>query len=177
MTSNGFTLIEVVIASFILGTIVVGIFSLMTLTLKASHDGQRRIVATGLANEKMEMIRNLPYASVGTVGGIPAGSIAQTEQVDRNSQTYTVTTDIRYIDDPYDGTLGGNPNDLASADYKLVEVSVLCANCAQKNPLILSTQVGPKGLEGSSKNGALFINVFDVAGQSLYSWKITSMAA
>jgi hypothetical protein len=65
-------------------------------------------VAVALANEKMEMIRNLPYAGVGTVGGVPSGTIAQQETVTRNGQAYTVRTDIRYVDDPYDGETGGS---------------------------------------------------------------------
>ncbi|OGY36771.1 MAG: hypothetical protein A3E36_03715 [Candidatus Andersenbacteria bacterium RIFCSPHIGHO2_12_FULL_45_11b] len=167
MTSNGFTLIEVVIASFILGTIVVGIFSLMTLTLKASHDGQRRIVATGLANEKMEMIRNLPYASVGTVGGIPAGSIAQTEQVDRNSQTYTVTTDIRYIDDPYDGTATSSPLDTVNTDYKQARVEVTWDSTITNRSVLLIAQIAPNGIEGGDSLGTLVFQALNAAGSGV----------
>src|SRR3989338_8338991 len=103
MSSRGFGIIEVFITTFVIGVVAVGVFSLVALTMKSSHDGQSRIVATALGNEKMEMVRNLPYASVGTVGGIPSGPVLQTEQVTRNGSTYTVTTDIRNVDDPYDG--------------------------------------------------------------------------
>ncbi|MCH7859981.1 MAG: hypothetical protein IID14_09860 [Candidatus Marinimicrobia bacterium] len=55
------------------------------------------------------MIRNLPYLNVGTVeavGGEPAGTIPQVIVITRNGQPYTVRTDIRYIDDPFDGEGG-----------------------------------------------------------------------
>src|SRR5688572_8730500 len=94
--SRGFTLIEVVVATFIVGTVVAGMFGLFLLTMRGAQTGERRIVAIALANEKMEMVRNLPYLSVGTIGGVPAGSIPQAETVSRNNQTYTVRTDIRY---------------------------------------------------------------------------------
>lgn len=50
MSSKGFTLIEITIASFVIGVVVIGAFSLVTLTIKASHEGQRRIIATALGN-------------------------------------------------------------------------------------------------------------------------------
>lgn len=104
---KGFTLIEVVVATFIIGTVVVGMFGLFLLTLRGAQTGERRIAAVALANAKMEMVRNLPYLNVGTVGGVPNGAIPQEETVSRNDQTYTVRTDIRYVDDPYDGSLAG----------------------------------------------------------------------
>src|SRR3989344_1301397 len=115
---TGFTLIELLIATFIIGTVIVGVFGLFVLGLRSGQEGERRIVGTALANERAEMIRNLPYASVGTVNGIPAGSIPQTETIVRNNNSYTVKTDIRYIDDPFDGTAGGVPHDTLNTDYK-----------------------------------------------------------
>lgn len=106
-TSYGFTLIEVVVATFILGTVVAGMFGLFLLTARGAQTGERRIVAVALANEKIETVRNLPYRSVGTVGGVPSGAIVPEETISRNGQTYTVRTDIRYVDDPYDGSLDG----------------------------------------------------------------------
>lgn len=74
-----------------MGTVIVGIFGLFVLGLRSSQEGERRIVGIALANERAEMIRNLPYASVGTTNGIPAGSIAQSETIVRNSNTYTIS--------------------------------------------------------------------------------------
>lgn len=108
LSKGGFTLLEVVIATFIIGTVVVGMFGLFLLTLRGAQTGERRIAAAALANERMEMVRNLPYAEVGTQGGVPGGSIPQTETVVRNGQTYTVRTDIRYFDDAYDGSVSEN---------------------------------------------------------------------
>ncbi len=47
------------------------------------------------------------------------------------------------------------------ADYKLVDVSVICTSCNQKKPVSMTTYVSPKFLEGDPTHGALFIEVFD----------------
>lgn len=170
MSSNkGFTLIEIIIAAFVLGVIVVGVFSMMTLTLKASHDGQLRIVATGVANEKMEMIRNLPYASVGTVGGIPSGSILQTEQVVRNNQAYTVAVDIRYVDDPYDGTATSSPPDTINTDYKQARVEVTWPSLISNRSVLLISQIAPSGVEGGDSLGTLVFQALNSAGLGIAS--------
>lgn len=103
---SGFTLLEVLITIFIIGTVVAGMFGLFLMTLRGAQAGERRIVAVALANERMEMIRNLPYVSVGTIGGAPSGAISQEETITRNAQSYAVRTDIRYVDDDYDGEVG-----------------------------------------------------------------------
>jgi len=105
--NQGFTLIELVVATFVIGTTLVGVVGLMVLVLRTAQEGERRVAAVALVNEKAEMVRNLPYAAVGTVGGIPEGAIEPEDVVTRNATTYVVKTDIRYVDDPYDGVLGG----------------------------------------------------------------------
>ncbi len=102
---GGFTVIEILITTFIIGTVVTGMFGLFLLSLRGSQTAERRVAGIALANERMEMIRNLPYLDVGTSGGVPDGSILQSETVTRNGTPYIVTTDIRYVDDPYDGLI------------------------------------------------------------------------
>ena len=104
---TGFTLIELLIATFVIGTALTGIFGLFLLSLRLAQESERRLVAIALANERMEKVRNLPYVDVGTSGGVPSGSIVQEEVVVRNNVSYTVKTDIRYVDDIFDGVTGG----------------------------------------------------------------------
>ncbi|MEX1112361.1 MAG: carboxypeptidase regulatory-like domain-containing protein, partial [Candidatus Andersenbacteria bacterium] len=111
--SRGFTMIEILITTFIIGTVVTGLFGLFVLSMRISHETEKRIVAVALANERMEMVRNLPYVNVGTAGGVPAGPIEQEEQIERNGLTYTVTTDIRFVDDYYDAQAPGTTQDEA----------------------------------------------------------------
>ncbi|EKD43816.1 MAG: hypothetical protein ACD_72C00105G0001, partial [uncultured bacterium] len=115
-------------------------------------------------SEQLEVARNLPYESIGIENGIPAGVLKHSQTIARNGTSFTVITSVRNIDDPFDGTLGGTPNDTSPADYKLVEVAGTCNNCNQQGSVILSTVIAPKNLEGASQNGALFIHVFDSNG-------------
>lgn len=121
--------------------------------------------AVALANEQIEIIRNLPYSDVGIKNGLPSGKLAHESFQTRGNILFKVTTTIRNIDDPFDGQIGGTPNDTAPADYKLAEVVIDCSSCKNYQPIKLTTTVAPKNLENSSAGGALFVRVFDASGQ------------
>lgn len=143
---------------------VMGIYSGINIVFKIVYNSRMRILETAILSEKIEVVRNMPFESIGISGGIPSGILSHTQTVVRNGKSFDIITTVRNIDDPFDGTIGGSPNDTSPADYKLVEMSAICQGCLQTNPVILSTIVSPKGLEGASKNGALFIQVFDADG-------------
>ncbi|MCX6779889.1 MAG: prepilin-type N-terminal cleavage/methylation domain-containing protein [Candidatus Magasanikbacteria bacterium] len=162
--NSGFTLIEITVAIAIFLIFAVGIYSTISMVFKIVYQSRMKILETALLSEQLEIAHNIPYDSVGIVNGIPAGVLLHNQTIVRNGASFTVITSVRNIDDPFDGILGGSPNDTAPADYKQVEISAICTNCTQQEPVILSTIVAPKNLEGASKNGALFIHVFDANG-------------
>lgn len=162
--TDGYTLIEVVVAVAIFLLFAVGIYGALTFVFKIVYLSRLTILETALVSEELEVARNLPFDSVGIVNGIPVGVLQYNKTVTRNGVVFSVTTTVRNIDDTFDGTLGGAPNDTAPADYKLVEVAAQCISCPMRKTVTLSTQVAPKNLEGASSNGALFINVFDALG-------------
>lgn len=168
-SSRGFTIIEVTITIFLIGTVVVGIFGLFILALRSAQDSSRRVVATALANERMEMVRNLPYLNVGTMGGVPNGSVPQSEVVVRSGLTYAVGTDIRYVDDPFDGESGG---DTYSADYKQVRVEVSWENPNNTASVLFVTHIVPQGIEGGDLGGTLDFQVLDADGVGVASAEI-----
>ncbi len=161
---KGFTLIEILVgvAVFLLISLsayqaYLGLFSLV-------NSNQYKIMALNLANERFEVIRNLSYSDVGEISGIPNGKILHVETFVRGGITFIATTTIRNVDLPFDGTIGGTPNDLSPADNKLVEVEIGCPSCKKYIPVDLTTTIAPKSLETASTNGALFIKVFDANG-------------
>ena len=162
---GGFALIELLIGSTVFLIIAIGIYGAFTTTLNLISASRSKVVSMDLANEQFEIVRNLPYASVGIVNGIPAGSLPYVQTLVRSGFTFVATTTVRNIDDPFDGTIGGNPNDLSPADNKLVEIEIGCALCKNFVPVFVNTRVAPKNLETASTNGALFINVLDASGQ------------
>ncbi len=162
--SRGFTLVEVIIAAAIFAVLSLAVYHGYATSIAVSTSSRAMIAATALANEQIEQARNLPYASVGIVNGIPVGEIVREQFLTRDSIPFAVTTAVRNIDDLFDGTLSGTPNDTAPADYKLMEVTIRCASCKNYIPVVLTTTIAPKNLEGATANGALFISVRDAAG-------------
>lgn len=170
---KGFTLVEVLVASAVFLLFAVGIYSGITLVFKVVYQSRMRILETAVLAEYLEIARNLPYDSVGIINGVPSGLLPYTTTTVRNGQSFTIITTVRNIDDPFDGVIGGTPNDSSPADYKLVEMSVICNNCLQQEPAILSTIVAPKQLEGATQNGALFIQVFGYDGRPIAGADVT----
>ncbi len=167
LNKKGFSLIEVLVATAIFLLFAVGIYSALSLSFKIVYQSRIGVLETNTLSEQLELARNLAYENVGTVGGSPSGTLFATQTLTRNGVVFNVTTTVRNIDDPFDGVAGGSPNDTAPADYKLVEMTIACATCNYKRALTLSTRVAPKRLEGDTKNGSLFIHVFDADGQDL----------
>ena len=162
--SQGFSLVEVIVASSIFAIVAMSIyqgFISINALIPASRD---KIAAVNLINSEFELIRNLSYSNVGLSGGIPNGVLLATSTIIQDGREFDITRTIRNIDDPFDGTIGGSPNDLSPADYKMVQIKVSCNAC--KNPLDISSvsNVSPKNLETASTNGALFVKVFDANG-------------
>lgn len=142
----------------------IGIYGGVSLVFKIVYSSRLRILETALISEQLELVRNLPFESVGILNGVPSGVLPYTATTIRNGVTFVLITTVRNIDDPFDGTVTSTPADTSPADYKLVEISAICQNCDQREPVVLSTRVSPGGLEGASQNGSLFIHVFDVNG-------------
>lgn len=162
--NNGFTLIHALIATFIVIVASFGIYSAFNFSLKILQENKARATAISIAEEKMELVRNLPYDNIGTVGGIPSGSILQNEILPRNGISFLVATQIFYIDDAFDGVLGGNPDDLLNTDYKRARITVSWPGTTYGKPVTLITYITPKGLESAIGGGTLRISVFDANG-------------
>ncbi len=164
MRNDGFSLIEILVAGALATIVFGGIYLSYSAILDSVVNAELRTEALSVLNRQIEIFRNLPYDNVGTVGGIPAGVIPQVQTVTSGGVDFLVNIHVRNIDDPFDGTLGGNPNDTAPADYKLVEIEASCNLCAHFIPIAITTTVAPKNLESSSNTGSLFVNVFDSNG-------------
>lgn len=162
--NSGISLVETVVGVAIFALVSLMLYTTFSRVFATVRAAQARVNAITLANEQFELIRNLPYANIGTLTGIPHGVIPANQVFNRGGMIFVSTTTVRNIDLPFDGVASGTPNDLSPADNKLVEVEVTCTTCRNFRPLTLSTNVGPKGLESASTNGALFVKVLDSVG-------------
>lgn len=158
---NAFTLIEVIVGIAVLLVVMAGIYGAFQMVFMTVGSSRARIDALALANQRIEEIRNLPYNKIGTISGIPTGAIPQTEEVVRNNNVFTLETSIIYIDDPFDGVA---PDDTLNTDYKRVRVEVNWQGLLSSRPVILITDVAPRGIETTVGGGTLMINVFDAQG-------------
>jgi len=156
----GQTYIEVLIAIGILGILTAAVFVILSSSYELVGFSRSRVTALHLAEQKIEIIRNMPYDQIGTVGGIPPGPLAQVETAVLNGLSYTIRTTIIYVDDPFDGVA---PVDLLPTDYKRIRVEVSWQGLAKSaaNPVVFVSDISPKGLETSSGGGTISILVID----------------
>ncbi|MDR9757900.1 MAG: carboxypeptidase-like regulatory domain-containing protein [Thermoanaerobacterales bacterium] len=119
---DGFTLVEMLIALTLLLLVALSFIPMFVYISEASQNNRVRLIALKLASSKIEEIRALPYEQVGTIGGNPKGVIPREESVDIEGITFTVKTNIWWVDDPSDNDASGN--DPLPYDYKRVQVTV-----------------------------------------------------
>jgi hypothetical protein len=118
---EGFGLVEVVMATALFLCVsapLVGVLIASVAQQKISHE---RTLATQAAQTAIETIRSMPYSSVGTQNGNPAGTVAPTlaaSQFGIPGLDATVTTRISYMDDAPATSYRNR------ADYKRVVVTV-----------------------------------------------------
>ncbi len=161
---KGFTLIEMLVGSAVFVVIALAAYQAFSVLMATTLYTRIKVSATELANERFEIIRNLPYSDVGIVGGLPVGKIVRVQNITRDNYSFTVQTTIRSVDDPFDGTIGGSPNDTSPADYKLVDLDITCSSCKNFSTLSFTTLIAPHALETASTNGALYMRVIDSSG-------------
>jgi type II secretory pathway pseudopilin PulG len=119
--AKGFTMIEAVFGIFIVGIISVSFFVVMSKMLKVQNSTRDQIIATNLAQEGIELARNLrdnnwksglsdgfasfPFSgsncttacNPGTILGMPNAKFSRTIRVDNNADgSRTVTSTVTY---------------------------------------------------------------------------------
>ncbi len=145
----------------------VSIQQILLSTTKIVKLSRQVVDSASLANEQFEIIHNLPYDDVGLLNGIPDGKLQASQIIARDKIDFLIETTIRNIDDPFDGILGGSPNDTSPADYKLAELTISIPGNPEFQPLSYTEIIAPQSLENSSDNGALFVRVFNASGQPI----------
>ena len=157
---NGFTLIETLVGVAILAIVMLGIYGIFQGSLRMVSSSRARLTAQALINQKLEEARNLSYNKIGTLGGIPSGTIIEEAEITRNGIDFTIKTTVVYIDDPFDGI---SPDDTLPNDYKRVKVK---ANWSGISEGVFSgfTDIAPKGTEQAAGSGTLSIVCFDASG-------------
>ncbi|NTW14118.1 MAG: carboxypeptidase regulatory-like domain-containing protein [Candidatus Moranbacteria bacterium] len=183
---RGFTLVEAMFFLFLFSVIALTFYQLFAVGSKRILDVRRKLGATALASERMETVRSLPYASIGTKRpdgaggwdyGIPAGDILETESIVKTGATYTVHTVAQYEDDSFDGTASGGTHDSIPTDYKQVRIEVTWVGAEGGQEVVTWGTFSPEGVEQPSNTGVLSINVTDPSGASLQNADVHIVSA
>lgn len=169
---RGATLLDVVVGSALMTMVFVGIVGAFKLSVEAVSNNKARAGAIALTNERLEYIRSLAYNSIGTVGGIPAGTIPQSETVALNDVSYTRRTFISYEDDPIDGLAAADSNGIRT-DYKAAKVTVSWQSRQGTRTLTMIARISPPtGVESSVPGGTLSFQVVNSLTQPVSSAQI-----
>ncbi|HEY1041937.1 MAG TPA: hypothetical protein VGE48_00730, partial [Candidatus Paceibacterota bacterium] len=89
---RGMSLVDVIVGSALVLIVFVALLGLLRTSLLVSSSAKAKAGATAVATTQMEYIRSLDYATVGTIGGIPAGPVAQYATTTMNGIPYAVRT-------------------------------------------------------------------------------------
>ena len=160
------SLVDVLVGTAITLIIFLALFGLLRASFLVSSLAKSKAVATSIATSQMEYVRSLPYDSIGTVGGIPAGVIPQTATTTMNNLSYGVRTFIQYVDDPADG-LGALDQTGITTDYKQVKITVTYYTDGTAREVELISSQSPAGLETTTGGGTLQISVVDALGAGI----------
>jgi type II secretory pathway pseudopilin PulG len=171
---KSFTLIEVLVGTFLILVVFLGIFGAFQLGLKVVSQSKAKIIATALALSQIETIRNLPYSSVGTKdASLPraVGILDSSTTTVKNNIEFTIETQVEYILDETDGTIG---TDTCYLDYKKAEVKVSWSS-QFSGEVKLVTDIAPKNKVEeintceAQPSGLLSVSVFDAFGAMINS--------
>jgi type II secretory pathway pseudopilin PulG len=161
---KGVSIIEALVLIFVFSISALAFYSVFSVAVHYITNSKNKVIAVSLANERMELLRNLGYEDVAIDGGIPDGDIDPDEYVTIGDNTFHLITDVRYYDDPEDGTFGGTPNDSVPNDYKIVSIVVYWGTEDETEKATLSSRFVPPGVETSAGGGTLSLNAIDFSG-------------
>lgn len=164
---KGFTIIETVISIAIFVMVFVALISIFSSVMNVIRNNRAMLAANNIIIEKLEVVRGMDYDNVITdTGFVPPGPLKHRDVgVVRSGMTFTVLTDITFVDDPFDGL---TPTDTFNKDYKKVRVTVKWKNpiTHSESSSTASTNVVPTGLEGLADGfGGIYLTVFDTKGE------------
>ncbi|MDR3570948.1 MAG: prepilin-type N-terminal cleavage/methylation domain-containing protein [Candidatus Pacebacteria bacterium] len=170
---SGFSLVSTLIAVAIFSMLALAAYNLEVISTKALRAYREKEDVAALADQYIEVARNLPYSQIGTISGNPHGVLPDLPNlltVSYNDTKYQLYYDVTYVDDPADGTAASG-TDPAPNDYKQVKLYV-------KNPVdglmtTFLTSVVPQGLEGLASGGALSLQVINATGQPVPGASVT----
>lgn len=158
---EGFGLIEMVMATTLFLCVSAPLVGVLLASVAQQKLSRERTLATQAAQTAIESIRALPYNSVGTQSGNPAGTVASTQQASQFGifgLDATVTTRISFMDD------APSTSYRTRADYKRVVVTVTRNGDSRRLTQDVTYVAPPGGGTYAGQNeGIVLTQLIDVA--------------
>ncbi|MEI8337750.1 MAG: prepilin-type N-terminal cleavage/methylation domain-containing protein [bacterium] len=162
---NGFTLVETLVSVAIFSILIAVVYKTSALLISQGVVYRQNTTVSSLADQYMEIARNLPYSQIGTLNGSPHGNLPDlpnAKNVNVNGTVYKVYYVVNYIDDPADGTIALG-TDSSPNDYKQIKLYINNTSTGLTKSFL--GNIVPKGLENINNAGALSVQVIDAVGQ------------
>ncbi len=160
---KGFTLVEVLVGTFLLLVVFLAFFSAYQVVLKLVEQNKNKITATAIASGELEKIRNLEYGNIGIKGGYPEGVLDATSTIIVNNLNYSVERRVDYVADSNDGL--ASPDDDCPNDYKKIEIKVSWSGLASGDVKLVSDASPQTLAEECAETGSILsVSVFDAYG-------------
>src|SRR3989344_2836052 len=102
-SKSGLTLIEMLIGIAIISIVMIAVYQGFAVFLDIFNSFNIRVLITDIANQELEIIRNVSYDQIGIQGGIPPGIIFPEKNEMKGGKNFLIQTTIRNIDDLFDG--------------------------------------------------------------------------
>jgi hypothetical protein len=157
----GFSFVEIIIVSALSALIFSALFSSFQFTLELISDSRAKLSALSVANDRMEYFRSLPYDDVGTISGIPSGTIPQNSVVELNGIDFTERVLVEFVDDAADGqdTATTSDSNGIPSDYKRLKVEYTWDIGNGTSSISLISNIVPRSIETTAGGGTARINV------------------
>ncbi|MEA2015615.1 MAG: prepilin-type N-terminal cleavage/methylation domain-containing protein [Actinomycetota bacterium] len=129
---RGMTLIEVLVAFFVLAIITLAMVQSVSLANKAMLTNKSKTKAISLIENEVEEARLMSYSEVGISGGNPDGEMEPQSTIEVDGEEFVITRSVNWVEGEY--------------SYKQVEISAQCDKL--NNEITVVTQIAPTFGEG-----------------------------
>jgi hypothetical protein len=159
----GLSLVEAVLVSALILVVFGGLFTGVQYSLELIAQSRAKLSALSLANDRMEFFRSLPYDDVGTIAGIPPGTIPQNSTTTLNNIEFSERVLVEYVDDPADGAITATTTDSNGipSDYKRIKIEISWNIYDTPGQISLVSNIVPRSIETTVGGGTVRVNVID----------------
>jgi prepilin-type N-terminal cleavage/methylation domain-containing protein len=152
---KGVSLIEVIVSVAIFVILSVSIYGLFTAIINGITSYRQETIVSSLANQYIEISRNLPYSQVGTKNGNPNGPLPDFDSpldINFNNTNYQIYYVVNALHDSADPNIGVQ-------NYKQLKLYV--KNLSTGKTSSFETTIAPISLASMGTGGVISIKVID----------------